>query len=320
MPRVSIFLVVKNGMPHVVEAVESVRAQTYRDLELVVQDGASTDGTREYLEGLETPFECRIESSVDAGVAQAANRAVERCRGDIIGSIDADNLLEPDAVERAVAFLDVNPDVAVVYAGCNMVDENGTLLYPWVPGEFELLHLLANELVPPFSTSFFARRHVGADLVFDESIATVPDYDLWLRLSQRPIRRLDAILGSTRLSPASGTRRADSYDAFVRDKSVALERYLGQFEDNALTQAVRRRSLAGIRLWAAESVYDIEGARTPQFERYLRDALELDPASAWAARVAERPPAREPEPEPEPAPPPSGLLTRFRRSSAGSGF
>ena len=320
MPRVSLFLVVKNGMPHVVEAVESVRAQTFGDLELVVQDGASTDGTREYLEELDLPFDCRVDSRPDAGVAEAANRAVARCRGDVVGSIDADNLLEPDAVERAVAFLDANPEVAVVYAGCNMVDEDGTLLYPWLPDEFDLLRLLTCELVPPFSTSFFVRRHVGAELVFDESIATVPDYDLWLRLSNLEIRRLDAVLGRTRVSGASGTRRAASYDDFVRDKSFALDRYLARFERNPVSEAVRRRALAGIRLWAAESVYDIESGRSAQFERYLAEALELDPASAWAARVGELPVAREveqpPEPEPEPAPR-RGL--RLRRSRAGSG-
>jgi glycosyltransferase involved in cell wall biosynthesis len=326
MPRVSIFLVVKNGMPHVVEAVDSVRAQTYRDLELIVQDGASTDGTREYLEGLDVPFECCVDSRTDAGVAQAANRALGRCRGDVIGSIDADNLLEPDAVERGVAFVDANPEVAVVYAGCKMVAEDGTLLYPWVPDEFDLLRLLTCELVPPFSTSFFVRRHVGSELVFDEAIATVPDYDLWLRLSHLPIRRLDAVLGSTRVSGASGTRRAASYDDFIRDKSFALDRYLDRFERNPVTEAVRQRALAGIRLWATESVYDIESGRGDQFERYLTEALELDPTSVWAERIGELPSTRapeqpsEPEPEPDPEPEPErwrGL--RLRRSRAGSG-
>lgn len=321
MPRVSLFLVVKNGMPHVAEAVESVRAQTFGDLELIVQDGASTDGTREYLEELELPFACHLDSRPDAGVAEAANRAVERCAGDIAGSIDADNLLEPDAVERVVAFLDANPDVAVVYGACNMVGEDGTLLYPWSPGEFDLLHLLTCELVPPFSTSFFVRRHVGSELAFDESLATVPDYDLWLRLSHLSIRRLDVVLGSTRVSASSGTRRASSYDDFIRDKSLAFDRYLARFERNPVTEAVRRRALAGIRLWAAESVYDIESGRTAQFERYLAEALELDPTSAWAARVDELPVARQLEqpPEPEPDLEPERRSLRLRRFRAGSG-
>ena len=53
MPLVSIILCVRNGMPHVRHAVESVRSLTYSNYELVVQDGASTDGTLEYLRSVE---------------------------------------------------------------------------------------------------------------------------------------------------------------------------------------------------------------------------------------------------------------------------
>jgi glycosyltransferase involved in cell wall biosynthesis len=329
IPRVSVFMTVRNGMPYLSDAIASVAAQTFTDFELVVQDGGSTDGTREYLESVDSVARYDLISEPDSGISQGANRALARCRGEIVGSIDADNMLEPDALEHAVAFLDAHPDVAVAYGGCNMVDADGVLLYPWMPNEFNLLDLLNCELVPPFSTSFFVRGNVEGELRIDESIETVPDFDLWLRLSRFSIRRIDRILGRTRLNDSSGTRRSETYDSFIRDKHAALERYLAQFESNPVFEAVRCRALAGACLWAAESVYDIEGGRTERFERYLRQAEELDPTSERASRArllaqddpSKLPPTEEASDEPSAAPLEptrwSRLTSRVRRSNAG---
>src|SRR3954470_16079290 len=98
-PLVSIILCVRNGFPHVREAVESVRALTYGNYELVVQDGASTDGTLEYVRSIEGLPAISIVSAADSGIGQGFNRAVQRCRGEIVGSVDADNRLRPDALD-----------------------------------------------------------------------------------------------------------------------------------------------------------------------------------------------------------------------------
>lgn len=303
-PLVSLILVVKNGMPYLRDAIASVAAQTYERLEVIVQDGASTDGTVDYLRSVgDLPLD--IVSQPDGGVGDAYNRAVTRCRGEIVGSIDADNLLEPAAVTEAVDFLSLHPGTAAAYGGSNMVAADGTLLYPWMPAEFDLLRLLTFELVPPFATSFFVRALCGEALHFDESLRTCADFDLWLRISHLPIARIDAILGSTRLSDASMTRRTETYDQYIADKTLALERYLARLEPSPLVDAVRRHALGGLHEWAADSIYDIEGARTPQFERYLARAQDYDAASERAARLGALPatrPTAEPVEEPPPAP------------------
>jgi glycosyltransferase involved in cell wall biosynthesis len=296
-PLVSLILVVKNGMPYLPEAIASVGGQTYGELEVIVQDGSSTDGTVDYLRSVDdVPLD--IVSEPDGGIGDAYNRAVGRCRGEIVGSIDADNLLERDAVAKAVEFLSGRPGAAAAYGGSNMVAADGALLYPWMPVEFDLLKLLTFELVPPFATSFFVRALCGDELHFDESLRTCADFDLWLRISHLPIARIDAILGSTRLSDASMTRRVETYDQYITDKSLAIELYLARLEPSPLVDAVRRHALCGLHAWAADSVYDIEGVRTPQFERYLSRARELDPTSERVARLAERTPVQDaPEPE-----------------------
>jgi glycosyltransferase len=304
-PLVSLILVVKDGMPYLPEAVASVAAQTYPNVEVVAQDGASTDGTVEYLQDV-PDVQIELVSEPDGGIGDAYNRAVTRCSGHIVGTIDADNLLEPDAVERVVDYYATRPQTAAVYGGSHMVDADGTRLYPWMPADFDLLRLLSMELVPPFAVSFFSRSVCGPQLRFDESLKTCADFDLWLRLSPLPIERVDAILGSTRLSSASMTRRPETYDQYIADKSTALDRYFAALGDSPVHAAVRRRASAGLYLWSAESVYDIEGRRTAQFETYLERARAMDAGSPWLAQVGSLPAIRpEPEPESDEEPPPA---------------
>ena len=288
-PRVSLILCVKNGLPFLSEALASVAAQTYRDFEVVVQDAGSTDGSLDVLERAVGIPQIDIVSEPDGGIGDAYNRAVRRCTSAIVGTIDSDNVLEPDALERIVPFFRAQPSIAATYGGSNMLNGEGEILNPWIPPQPNLLRLLTCELVPPFAASFFNRDVCGNELRFDPSLKTCADFDLWLRLFHLPISRMPHVLAGTRLSEASMTRRPENYDQYIADKTSALERYLSGFEQSHLVDAVRDHALAGIHLWSAESVFNLEGGRTPQFERYLARALELDPGSPRAARATDLP-------------------------------
>jgi FkbM family methyltransferase len=282
-PLVSLILIVKDGMPHLSEAIESVRTQMYPHVELIVQDGASTDDTLRYLDSVEG-VRMKLVSEPDNGVGDAYNRAMARCEGEIIGSIDADNLLEPDGVARAVASMSADDQVAAVYGAVVLFDSGGTER-TLVPDPFDLLRVVACERVPPFSTAFFARSRCGAELYFDAAQQTCADYDLWLRLADRPIRAIQDVVGRTRISDKSMTRDPSRYEQFILDKSRALDRYLGRLDAGPITEAVRSYGKAGIHLWAAESVYEIEGRRSDRFERYIEIAEIFDPASERLSRA-----------------------------------
>ena len=85
-------------MPFVREAVASLDAQTFDDYEVVIQDAASTDGTAEFLGQLRLR-NVRMRSEPDGGLGDAYNRAFPRCRGEIVGTLDSDNLMVPNALE-----------------------------------------------------------------------------------------------------------------------------------------------------------------------------------------------------------------------------
>ena len=296
-PLVSIILCVRNGLPHVREAVESVRALTYRNVELVVQDGASTDGTLEFLHSLEGLPDISIVSKTDSGIGQGFNRAVARCRGDIVGSVDADNLLRPDALEVIVRHFDAHPDAAVIYGACHMVDADRRLLHAWTPPEFDLLGLMDGTVVPPFATSFFSRDRCGRELCFDEEFRTVADFDLWLRLSHLPIVRVLDVLADVRIGEQSSTWNADNYDRQTAFKIRALKKLLNGPGRDRVIEKLFERAAAGIYLWAVDSMAVIGGGQE-RIDAYFSKAASTDVRSERFRDVLSRARPRMPPSDP----------------------
>jgi glycosyltransferase involved in cell wall biosynthesis len=242
-------------MPYVREAIKSLEGQTYRRFEVVVQDAESTDGTAEFLSAL--PFErLNFVSEPDSGIGDAYNRAFSRCSGAIVGTLDADNLLEPEALNRVVSLYRRHPRTAALYGAVQMVDGAARSIEVFEPAPFQLGPLMRCELVIPFSTSFFSRKVCGAELRCDVSLKTCADFDLWLRLSRRKIVRTQGVLGRTRLSEKSMTRDPSRYEQFCLDKITALEHHIQRRPELAVHRA---EAVAGIYCWAAESLLALEG-------------------------------------------------------------
>jgi glycosyltransferase involved in cell wall biosynthesis len=270
-------------MPYIREAMESLNRQTYRQFEVVVQDAASSDGTAEFLSAL--PFE-RLEfaSEADGGIGDAYNRGFARCSGAIVTTLDADNLLEPDAFECAVAKYREHRSAAALYGAVQMVDGNATSIDVFQPGPFEIRALMRCELVVPFSTSFFSRRVCGRELRSDVSLKTCADFDLWLRLSRHEVVWTEHVLGRTRLSPKSMTRDPSRYEQFCRDKITALERHLDRRPELAEDRA---EAISGVYCWAAESLLALEGP-SERCRTMIDNAAAAAPGYERVARLSAR--------------------------------
>lgn len=286
-PLVSLILTVKNGLPYLPEALQSVREQTYGKIELVVQDCLSTDGGSELIAAF-NGADVNHSRESDGGIGDANNRALARCRGDIIGTIDSDNLLEADAVARVVEYIASNPKFGVVYGSVRMISEGGRQENVFRPGPYDFLKFVTCDLVPPWSTAYFNRKVCGPSLSLDPMLKTCVDFDVWLRLSHLPIAFLDVVLGATRLSANSMTCRPENYDRFCRDKIFALKRYAEACAHEPLRDALIRHGISGIYCWAAESIKGIDPERVDLYTNYFDLANSIDPGSARVALAAGR--------------------------------
>jgi glycosyltransferase involved in cell wall biosynthesis len=264
-PLVSVLMPVRNGMPYVIEAAQSVFAQTYRNIELIVQDCLSTDGTAESLRGLLVPSGMRLEivSEIDSGIADGYNRALRRSRGDYFAIMEADNLCLSNHIETSVKYLLANPHVACVAMSHQVLDATGTRLFDWMAPEFDFFGILCQERLVPSGSAIRNRRVLGDDSYYlvDDRMRHCCDYEHWLRLAIKNFRvdSLPNVTYSTRLSEKSGSCDLSRYPEFCREKIFGLDVVFQAAGQPELTRPIRALGRAGIFMWAAELSWGLGG-------------------------------------------------------------
>jgi glycosyltransferase involved in cell wall biosynthesis len=182
--RISIIVACLDARPLLLRCLESIARQDHRDIEVIVADGGSRDGTAETLRSWQAPAVSAFRwfSEPDAGIADAWNKAVGRLSGEWVLFLGADDVLAaPDTLSRAAARLAaLGPGTRVAYGQVALVDAQGRqvdlLERPWSPGEFRgCRYNLPHQAV-------FHHRSLFAELgPFDTSFAISADFDFLLR-------------------------------------------------------------------------------------------------------------------------------------------
>jgi glycosyltransferase involved in cell wall biosynthesis len=261
-PRVSVLLVVKNGLPLIRGTLDSLRAQTFKDFEVVVVDGASTDGTADVLHEAATDLPLRIVSEPDRSLADGFAKALRRAAGDIVGMLCADERYYPNTLEQVVAWFSAEPEAVMCGGKEDFIDEREKVIDSYLTRRFNLPAHLACELVPANLTSFFNRRLIGADFRFDPDVPTCPDYEFWARLGSKfpasAFKRYDFSVAQAYRTRDSMSFRAESFTQMCRDKLTHLNNLLAKGYIAGDVEAVRRRGSAGIHMWAAEQLNHLE--------------------------------------------------------------
>ena len=187
-PRVSVLCSVRDGARFLPAALESVRAQTFGDFELILIDDGSTDETPELVDraARDDPRVVAIHQA-NLGLTRALNVGLGRARGEIVARQDADDVSLPHRLADQVAFLDRHPGHLVVGCRYLRVDERGAVLgrsrVPCTDLGIKIRLLRANAIA--HSTATFRRREVLEAGGYDEGLTVAQDYDLWCRLALR---------------------------------------------------------------------------------------------------------------------------------------
>jgi GT2 family glycosyltransferase len=179
-PLVSIITVVRNGRSTLEATIRSVIEQSFGNVEHLVVDGGSTDGTLELLRSHDDRLALWI-SEPDTGISDAFNKGVALATGDIIGILNADDEYTPDAVERSVAALAAAPWAGFSFGGCELLEDDGTRYY--VAGAPHYEREITRWLPGIFHPTVFVRREVYEKLgLFSERHRIAMDYELYLRM------------------------------------------------------------------------------------------------------------------------------------------
>jgi glycosyltransferase involved in cell wall biosynthesis len=224
-PLVSILMPSFKAARFLRSALDSIFSQAYPNIEVVVADGGSTDGTVDILREYEARYPGRLRwlSERDEGPADAVNKALALARGEIGAVMSADDWYYPDAIGVVVKFLVSHPECGLAYGDVAGVDDKDTVLYTRRMPEFSWESMFGVSCALPQGSVFFrmqlARetggwngRYYGCDL------------DYWLRLALRTqARRIPRTLSAwrryegQRTTPAAYRRIWNDYWSMIED-------------------------------------------------------------------------------------------------------
>lgn len=273
-PQVSLVLPVRDGAATVARAIASVRAQTWRDWELLVIDDGSLDATPDIVRRI-----ARDDSRVELlrcgreGIVSALNAGLRAARGPLIARMDADDECHPERLEAQVAFLNAaeNHHVGVVgclvaFGGDRMASAGYALHVDWINSLVTPEEIALNRFVEsPFAHPSVMFRREFVDRYGGYRAGPFPeDYELWLRWLEAGVvmAKVPRVLFTWHDPPARSSRTDPRYDpeAFFRVKAEWLARWLE-----------RRQVLASRELW-------VWGAGRPTRKRAAhleRDGLRI---------------------------------------------
>ncbi len=202
-------------------AIKSVLAQTYPNIEYIIIDGGSTDGSKEIIERYQDKL-AYWQSKPDNGQADALNIGFAKAKGEIVAYLNADDLLYPTAVEGIVNAYEVNQEFGIYYGLCKTIDGEGKEIVGLQGGQTKFVYLVANGMLPYMyqPTCFFNRQYLPNDNFVDTLYKYAFDYNLVLSLSKnKSILFLNREIASYRVHDKSKSH-LNKVDAYKEKLSI----------------------------------------------------------------------------------------------------
>jgi glycosyltransferase involved in cell wall biosynthesis len=294
VPRVAVAIPAYNAAATLGAAIDSVLGQTYRDLALTVVDDGSTDETVSVARS--RGDRVRVLEAAHGGVSRARNAGVAGADSELVAFLDADDLWEPEKLERQVQALDARPDAGMCFTAVTRVDGDLRPLAVTAAEEradFCRDLLLHSSVVPAAPSAALIRRSMFDEVGrFDPRFSQCADWDILLRLSLvTKFAALDEPLVRYRQAPGN---MSSDIRHLERDTFAVLDAFYAEPRP-AEHVAIRRRVYSNH--WLIVSGSYLHQGRWKDAARCLRRALVADPTNLgrpaglplrWARRLGGR--------------------------------
>jgi glycosyltransferase involved in cell wall biosynthesis len=216
-PLISVITVVFNGEKYLEETIQSVIGQTYDNVEYIIIDGGSTDGTLDIIRKYANAIDYWV-SEKDKGIYDAMNKGIQAATGVFIGLVNADDLFYPQVLKNVAIIAQANSQAAYTYGSTDLMDKTGSIYGNSSPLSKELSMDRRFREIPYPHLSVFVARHVYKKIgVFDTRFKLRADYDFILRVMQHGFR--GEILPSTAGAFRSGGQ-SGGIETFLESRKV----------------------------------------------------------------------------------------------------
>ena len=294
--KVSIVIPCYNQAAYLAQAIESVLAQDYAPLELIVVDDGSTDGSRAVMQGYRD--RCTVIVQDNAGQASAVNRGWARAGGEVLAYLAADDYLLPGAVRHAVECLERHPDIVLCYCDFLVVGPASRVIRRVAAPEYDYRDMAVRFVCAPGPGAFLRRSAFERAGPWNERLRQVPDYELWLRLgAEGRFCRIPQVLAAYRAHDRSQSYAPVSPERAAEPLQV-IEEYFRPGRAPRELLGARNEALSNAGILAAR--LHLRSGRIAAGLRLLWGALRLHPgnflrpgtwwriASGLAGRLAHR--------------------------------
>jgi glycosyltransferase involved in cell wall biosynthesis len=184
MKKVSVIIPAYNKAEYTRRTVDSVLAQTYPDIEIIVVDDGSRDRTADVMAGYGNRINYILKAN--GGACSARNEGIRRAAGEYIAFLDCDDLYGEDKIQRCVDLLEKSPRSGFVYTAAYSIDEHDDIVGVYDHPRSREGAIASSLILGNFicnSTVVVRREILRRAGSFDETIFTPADWDMWLRLS-----------------------------------------------------------------------------------------------------------------------------------------
>ncbi len=237
--KISIITAVYNNKASVHDAIRSVRQQTYPNIEHIIIDGGSTDGTKELIQNLDFKPSIFI-SEPDKGIYDALNKGIKLASGDVIGFMHSDDIFATDDIISKVAHQFEERSVDTVYGDLQYVrkDDPTKVVRYWQSCPFDIA-MLQKGWMPPHPTVYLRKKVYDRFGFFDTSFRIAADYDFMLRIFRDNLRTavyIPEVLVKMR----------------VGGESNSIKNYIRKWKEDY--RALKRNKIGGIEVLAVKNL------------------------------------------------------------------
>ncbi len=185
-PILSIITITYNSAKTLPHTIDSIRSQTYRDVEYIVVDGGSTDGTLDIIEA-NSDLVSKWVSEPDGGIYDAINKGIAMATGDYVGLLHADDMMADTNVLKSIhrAIDQHHPDALYGDLDYIAADNSGRVIRRWISSPFNP-SMLKRGWMPPHPTLYVRREWFNRIGNYNRQMKIAADYDFVLRLFSRP--------------------------------------------------------------------------------------------------------------------------------------
>ncbi len=272
-PLVSIVTPSYNQGEFLEYAILSVLGQDYPNVEYLIVDGDSKDGSLEIIKRYASRVSWWV-SEPDRGQAEAINKGLQRARGEIVAWLNSDDLYLPGAISGAVLAFQAHPTAGMVYADAITIDEKGCPI-KWLQfPDWGLEHLIGFRII--CQPAVFIRRAVLEQVgLLDERYHYMLDHQLWIRLARKaPVVHVPTVWAASRYHLRA--KNVSQAEGFAHETLRILAWMQTQPDLLAIFRRHRRQIMAGA--YRLHGRYLLEAGRATQaLQSYVR-ALFYSPA------------------------------------------